>query len=79
MWRAPGTTLGSSEIGIYCLEEPKLSLTLRQEDGLHDLFVVKATVPQGQTVVTMRSTGFLGTSYLQVTPRPSTQGMLGKK
>lgn len=45
MWRAPGTTLGSSEMGIYCLEGPELSLTLRQEDGLHGLFVVKATVP----------------------------------
>lgn len=79
MWRAPGTTLGSLEMGIYCLEGPELSLTLRQEGGLHGFFVVKATVPQGQTVVTMRSTSFLGTSYLQVTPRPSTQGMLGKK
>lgn len=45
MWRAPGTTLGSSEMGRnYCLEGPELSLTLRQEDGLHDLFVVKAKV-----------------------------------
>lgn len=32
---------GSSEMGIYCLEGPEQSLTLRQEDGLHGLFMVK--------------------------------------
>lgn len=44
MWRAPGATLGSSEMGIYCMDGPELSLTLRQEDGLHGLLVVKAKV-----------------------------------
>lgn len=83
MWRAPGTTLGSSEMGIYCVEGPELSLTLRQEDGLHGLLVVKAKV--GSDSCNNNETHwFLGHLLLpgqrhSVPPRPSTQGMLGKK
>lgn len=41
---SPTNNFGVFRDGNYCLEGPELSLTLRQEDGLHDLFVVKAKV-----------------------------------
>lgn len=59
--------MGSSEMGIDCLEEPERSLTLRQEAERYGLFIVKVQIlinsaPEGQTVVTiMKSTGFLDT------------------
>lgn len=44
MWRTPGTALRSSETGIYCLEGPEQSLTLRQEAKLYGLFIVKVQI-----------------------------------
>lgn len=75
--------LGSSDMGIYCVEGPELSLTLRQEDGLHGLLVVKVKVGSDSCNYNEIHWFFrhlpLPGQWHSVTPRPSTQGMLGKK